>query len=62
MLALDTTRLLLLVCLFAGVFGLSFGAMYIFAPKTMRRRIEQAGGGRGTPGPSAQLGDAEQPW
>ncbi|MFD1557858.1 type II secretion system F family protein [Paraburkholderia silviterrae] len=62
MLALDTTRLLLLVCLFAGVFGLSLGAMYIFAPKTMRRRIEQAGGGRGTPVPSAQPDGADEPW
>ncbi|WP_433704363.1 type II secretion system F family protein [Paraburkholderia sacchari] len=61
MLALDTTRLMLLVCLFAGVFGLSLGAMYLFAPKTMRRRIEQAGGG-GTPAPSAQSDGGDEPW
>ncbi|CAM2176912.1 tight adherence protein C [Paraburkholderia sacchari] len=61
MLALDTTRLMLLVCLFAGVFGLSLGAMYLFAPKTMRRRIEQAGGG-GTPAPSAQPDAGDEPW
>ncbi|NLP61720.1 type II secretion system F family protein [Paraburkholderia sacchari] len=61
MLALDTTRLMLLVCLFAGVFGLSLGAMYLFAPKTMRRRIEQAGGG-GTPAPSAQPDGGDEPW
>ncbi|MCG5075261.1 type II secretion system F family protein [Paraburkholderia tagetis] len=62
MLALDTTRLMLLVCLFAGVFGLSLGAMYLFAPKTMRRRIEQAGGGRTTPVPNAQPDGADEPW
>ncbi|WP_213297060.1 type II secretion system F family protein [Paraburkholderia sacchari] len=61
MLALDTTRLMLLVCLFAGVFGLSLGAMYLFAPKTMRRRIEQAGGG-GTPAPGAQSDGGDEPW
>lgn len=34
MLALDSTRLLLLLCLFAGVFGVTLGAMYLFAPRT----------------------------
>lgn len=62
MLALDSTRLLLLICLFAGVFGLSLGAMYIFAPKGMRRRIEQAGGGRSTPAPGTLPDGGNDAW
>ena len=62
MLALDSTRLLLLICLFAGVFGLSLGAMYIFAPKGMRRRIEQAGGGRSSSGLGTQPDGGNDAW
>jgi len=62
MLALDSTRLLLLICLFACVFGLSLAGMYALAPKTMRRRIEQAGGARAMPGAVAQPGEANEAW
>jgi tight adherence protein C len=62
MFALDTTRLLLLICLFAGVFGITLGALHILAPKAMRRRIEQAGGGRGAPAPRAQPDGAGEAW
>ncbi|MEX4001581.1 type II secretion system F family protein [Paraburkholderia sp. EG285A] len=62
MLALDSTRLLLLICLFACVFGLSLAAMYVLAPRTMRRRIEQAGGGRGTLVPGAQPDATSDAW
>lgn len=40
----DTMHLLLLAGLFAFVFAGAFGAMYLFAPRDMRKRIEQAGG------------------
>ncbi|WP_233880494.1 type II secretion system F family protein [Paraburkholderia flagellata] len=62
MLALDSTRLLLLICLFACVFGLSLAGMYVLAPRTMRRRIEQAGGGRSTPVPGAQPDGTNEAW
>jgi tight adherence protein C len=62
MLALDSTRLLLLVCLFACVFGLSLAAMYVFAPKAMRRRIEQVGGGRTTAVPGVQPDATNEAW
>ncbi|MEM5328149.1 type II secretion system F family protein [Paraburkholderia sp. JHI2823] len=62
MLALDSTRLLLLICLFACVFGLSLAGMYVLAPKTMRRRIEQVGGARAMPGAVAQPGEANEAW
>lgn len=62
MLALDSTRLLLLLCLFAGVFGVTLGAMYLFAPRTLRRRIEQAGGGRSAAAPGAQPDDGNEAW
>ncbi|WP_028230539.1 type II secretion system F family protein [Paraburkholderia mimosarum] len=62
MLALDSTRLLLLICLFACVFGLSLAGMYVLAPKTMRRRIEQVGGARVMPGAVAQPGEANEAW
>jgi tight adherence protein C len=40
----NSINLLLLVGLFAFVFAGALGAMLIFAPKDMRRRVEQAGG------------------
>jgi tight adherence protein C len=62
MLALDSTRLLLLVSLFACVFGLTLAAMYVLAPRTMRRRIEQVGGGRSTPVTGGQLDAGNEAW
>lgn len=41
---LDSMHMLLLAGLFAVVFGAVFGAMLLFSPRDMRRRIEQAGG------------------
>ncbi|KAA1014413.1 type II secretion system F family protein [Paraburkholderia panacisoli] len=41
---LDSMHMLLLVGLFAVVFGAVFAAMLLFSPRDMRRRIEQAGG------------------
>ncbi|MGN6232782.1 MAG: type II secretion system F family protein [Trinickia sp.] len=40
----NTTNIVLLVGLFVIVFAGAFGAMLIFAPRDMRRRIQQAGG------------------
>ncbi|WP_321931152.1 type II secretion system F family protein [Paraburkholderia guartelaensis] len=62
MLALDSTRLLLLICLFACVFGLSLAAMYVLAPRTMRRRIEQAGGARATSVSGVQPDASNEAW
>ncbi|PTB20245.1 type II secretion system protein [Trinickia symbiotica] len=42
--SLNGMNLLLLAGLFAFVFAGAFGAMLLFSPKDMRRRIEQAGG------------------
>lgn len=42
--ALDMTQWLVLIGLFAGVVALTFGALTALAPRSMRRRIEQAGG------------------
>jgi len=42
---LNTTQILLLVGVFAIVFAVAFGAMHVFAPRDLRRRIEQASGG-----------------
>lgn len=55
--SIDTMQLLLLLCLFAGVFAVTFGAMQIFAPRAMRRRIEQAGGANAGMQTSAQADD-----
>ncbi len=44
MLTLDSMHMMLLVGLFAVVFGAAFAAMLLFSPRDMRRRIEQAGG------------------
>ncbi|MFM0209117.1 type II secretion system F family protein [Paraburkholderia sediminicola] len=41
---LNTTQILLLIGVFAVVFAVAFGAMHVFAPRDLRRRIEQAGG------------------
>lgn len=43
---LQTMQVVLLVGLFAVVFACAFGAMLVFAPRDMRRRIEQAGGAK----------------
>lgn len=40
----NTTNIVLLIGLFAIVFAGAFGAMILFAPRDMRRRIQQAGG------------------
>lgn len=44
--ALQSMQVVLLVGLFAIVFATAFGAMLLFAPRDMRRRIEQAGGAK----------------
>ncbi|CAB3779235.1 hypothetical protein LMG28614_00772 [Paraburkholderia ultramafica] len=43
---LQTMQVVLLIGLFAVVFACAFGAMLVFAPRDMRRRIEQAGGAK----------------
>jgi tight adherence protein C len=43
---LQSMQVVLLVGLFAIVFATAFGAMLLFAPRDMRRRIEQAGGAK----------------
>src|SRR5260370_7010332 len=45
----NAITILLFVGLFAVVFAGALGAMLLLAPRDMRRRIEQAGGGRGPP-------------
>ncbi|MGV2290617.1 type II secretion system F family protein [Trinickia sp. YCB016] len=42
----NSMNLLLMVGLFVVVFAAAFGAMLMFSPRDMRRRIEQAGGTR----------------
>ncbi|CAB3792365.1 hypothetical protein LMG28688_03494 [Paraburkholderia caffeinitolerans] len=46
---LDMKQWLVLICLFGGVVALTFGAMYAFMPRSMRRRVEQAGGANAAP-------------
>ncbi|WP_418789227.1 type II secretion system F family protein [Paraburkholderia pallida] len=46
---LDMTNMILLFGVFAFVFMFAFGALYWFAPRDMRNRIEQAGGPRVEP-------------
>jgi tight adherence protein C len=41
---LNTTQILWLIGVFAVVFAAAFGVMHVFAPRDLRRRIEQAGG------------------
>ncbi len=41
---LNTTQVLWLIGVFAVVFATAFGVMHVFAPRDLRRRIEQAGG------------------
>ncbi|HKT99388.1 MAG TPA: type II secretion system F family protein [Paraburkholderia sp.] len=48
--ALDMKQWLVLICLFGGVVALTFCALYAFAPRNMRRRVEQAGGASGLSG------------
>lgn len=42
--ALDMKQWLVLICLFGGVVALTFCALFAFAPRSMRRRVQQAGG------------------
>jgi tight adherence protein C len=42
--SLDSMHMVLLVGIFAVVFGAAFAAMLLLSPRDMRRRIEQAGG------------------
>jgi tight adherence protein C len=50
----NTTNLVLMIGLFVLVFAGAFGAMILFAPRDMRRRIQQAGGSQVNVPPGAE--------
>lgn len=59
---LNVTQMLLLAAVFAVVFAAAFGVMHFFAPRDLRRRIEQAGGAQVAAGGGETPESPDIPW